>query len=287
MPQLSWGDIYVSSDNGIAGNVATPVLVDNNGGRDRGWWNSVLFFAGANAHGQNRFYIGNGPLRSYSPTSPLSDEIMVGNSGWGSNNDGGFLGFVFCGVNRRGKNCIYAVTQEDLLGLGAGNLRSYSDTGDADNLQKHTVVGNGGWDKMARVFGGRDSKGTGCIFAVNGENELLLYYDDGSPGNVGNPVTIGSNATAWSDWLLFAGTNSAGRPRIYGVSYAGALASWAPTEPVSDYVIVGEPGVITPLPKFQPGWRGFGTLFTGVNSAGQNVIYGMYGETHLEQSLHA
>jgi hypothetical protein len=46
--------------------------------------------------------------------------------------------------------------------------------------------------------------------------QLLSYGDDGNPGNVSAPVTVG-----FDDWLdfryLFAGRNLAGANRIYAV----------------------------------------------------------------------
>lgn len=72
---------------------------------------------------------------------------------------------------------------------------------------------------------------------------------------------------------------------------AGQLLSYSTTDPVSNEVIVCDPGVINdgqPSPDFdEPGWAGFGATFAGVNSAGQNCIFGMYGPTELQIMLSA
>ena len=60
-------------------------------------------------------------------------------------------------------------------------------------------------------------------FAAPGQ--LLSYGDTGTPGNVSDPVIVGFGG--WTDFqFLFAGKNSAGIDRIYGV-WARAL----PTSP--------------------------------------------------------
>jgi hypothetical protein len=51
---------------------------------------------------------------------------------------------------------------------------------------------------------------------VNQNGELLSYADDGTPGNVSDPVVVG-----FDDWLqfkfLFSGTNLSDENRIYAV----------------------------------------------------------------------
>jgi hypothetical protein len=64
----------------------------------------------------------------------------------------------------------------------------------------------------------QNALGQNRIYAVNQSQhgQLLSYGDDGNPGNVPAPVTVG-----FDDWLdfryLFAGRNLAGANRIYAV----------------------------------------------------------------------
>jgi hypothetical protein len=78
------------------------------------------------------------------------------------------------------------------------------------------TVGFGGWLPFKFLFAGRNAAGQDRIYAVNQNGELLSYGDDGTPGNVSNPVTVG-----FGGWLafkfLFAGRNLAGEGRIYAV----------------------------------------------------------------------
>ena len=279
---LTLGNMYSCSDNGKPGNILSTVLADNNGG-----WNTFSFlFAGKNALGQNRIYAVNegGQLLSYAPTNPLSGEVIVGADGWAFGQN---FGQVFAGVNLLGHNRIYAVTLAGSLYYDDGCLLSYSDDGKPGNVGHPVIVGVYGWDGMATVFAGKDSAGNGRIYAVNDHGNLLSYSDDGKQGNVGHPVVVGKGI--WMDMFtfLFAGANTAGQHRIYGVNRLGQLLSYAPTNPVSNEVIVGEEGVInggTLSPNGNPGWAGFVAsptnsglgLCVGVNSAGQDRIYGVY-----------
>jgi hypothetical protein len=273
--------MYSCADNGKPGNILSPVSADNNGG-----WNTFSFlFAGKNANGQNRIYAVNegSQLLSYAPTNPLSGEVIVGADGWAFGQN---FRAVFAGVNKLGENRIYAVTMR-LTYYDTSQLLSYSDDGTPGNVGDRVAVGAYGWESMSKVFAGKDSTGTGRIYAVNSHGNLLSYTDDGKLGNVGNPVVVGKGI--WMDMFvfLFAGANAAGQHRIYGVNKLGQLLSYAPTNPVSNEVIVGEPGVInggTRSPNGNPGWAGFVAsatnsglgLCVGVNSAGQNRIYGVY-----------
>jgi hypothetical protein len=277
--------MYSCSDNGKPGNILSPVPADNNGG-----WNTFSFlFAGKNKHGQNRIYAVNegGQLLSYAPTNPLSGEVIVGADGWGFGQN---FSAVFAGVNKLGENHIYAVTMPSDY-YNTGQLLSYSDDGTPGNVgNPHpVVVGADGWqrDNMATVFAGKDSAGNGRIYAVNHHGNLLSYVDDGKPGNVGGPVVVGKGIWVDMFMFLFAGANAAGQNRIYGVNKLGQLLSYAPTNPVSNEVIVGEPGVINsgmPSPNGNRGWSGLVAsatssglgLCVAVNSAGQNRIYGVY-----------
>ena len=85
MPSLTRGTIYYCSDDGTTGNISSFVLADNNGGKAGGWNGIYAVFAAANAAPivQNRIYIAEGgQLRSYAPTDPFSDEVIVGADGW-------------------------------------------------------------------------------------------------------------------------------------------------------------------------------------------------------------
>jgi hypothetical protein len=66
------------------------------------------------------------------------------------------------------------------------------------------------------LFSGTNLSGENRIYAVNQNGELLSYADDGTPGNVSDPVVVG-----FDDWLqfkfLFSGTNLSGENRIYAV----------------------------------------------------------------------
>ena len=283
MSNLTLGNMYSCSDNGEPGNILSLVLADNNGG-----WNTFSFlFAGKNALGQNRIYAVNegGQLLSYAPTNPLSGEVIVGADGWAFGQN---FSAVFAGVNSLGENRIYAVTMPFDY-YNTGQLLSYSDDGKPGNVGHPVVVGADGWqlDNIAKVLAGKDSAGNGRIYAVNHHGNLLSYVDDGKPGNVGHPVVVGKGI--WMDMFmfLFAGANAAGQNRIYGVSKLGQLLSYAPTNPVSKEVIVGEAVVInggTASPNGNRGWSNLVAnatnsglvLCVGVNSAGQNRIYGVY-----------
>jgi hypothetical protein len=280
MSNLAVGNIYSCSDNGEPNNVSSLVQADDNGG-----WNTFsFFFAGANALGQNRIYAANegGQLLSYSPTNPLSDEVIVGSDGWaiGQNYDS-----VFAGVNLLGENHIYAVTNPSLslFGGGGGDLLSFSDDGTPGNVGHPVTIGNGGWgfNNMRFVFAGKDSTGIARIYAVRWDNgDILAYVDDGNPSSVKDPVTVGTSIWGHDFGFLFAGANSAGQNRIYGVNVLGQLLSYSAADPVSDEVIIGEPAVINdgvPSPSGGTGWLGFRNFFAGVNSAGKNLIYGVYG----------
>jgi hypothetical protein len=282
MSNLTAGGMYSCSDNGKPGNVLSLVPADDKGG----WDDFGFLFAGANSAGQNRIYgvTKRGQLLSYAATDPLSKEVIVGSDGWASTRDGGNFATVFAGVNLLGENRIYAMTWDPpsldpFQGNSWGNLLSYSDDGTTGNVGHPVTVGAGGWDKIGHVFAGKDSKGLGCIYAVQWDGTLLLYHDDGNPGNVGYPVVVGKGIWQNDFDFLFAGANSAGQNRIYGVNILGQLLSYSATDPVSNAVIVSEPVVIndgTPDPSGNPGWKGFVFLFAGVNSAGQNRIYGVY-----------
>lgn len=283
MPNLTLGNMYSCSDNGKPGNVLTPVPADNNGG-----WNTFTFlFAGKNKLGQNRIYAANegGQLLSYAPTNPLSDEVIVGADGWAFGQN---FRAVFGGVNKLGESRIYAITMRFDY-YNDAQLLSYSDDGTPGNVGGPVVVGAYGWDpdNLPKVFAGKDSAGNDRIYAVNSHGNLLSYSDNGKTGNVGGPAVVGKGI--WMDMFLFlfAGTNAAGQHRIYGVNKLGQLLSYSATDPVSNEVIVGEPGVInggTRSPNGNPGWAGFLAsptnsglgLCVGVNSAGQNRIYGVY-----------
>jgi hypothetical protein len=108
-----------------------------------------------------------------------------------------------------------------------GQLLSYGDNGNPGNVSGPVIVGNGGWEVFKFIFAGRNSLGQDRIYAVvssavslNGvqyqPGQLLSYGDNGNPGNVSGPVVVSFGG--WTDFqFLFAGKNSAGIDRIYGV----------------------------------------------------------------------
>jgi negative regulator of replication initiation len=97
-----------------------------------------------------------------------------------------------------------------------------------------------------------------------GTGQLLSYGDDGTPGNVSDPVVVGFGG--WLEFeFLFAGQNVAGENRIYAVNQNGQLLSYGDAGTpgnVSDPVVVGFGG-----------WLEFGFLLAGENAAGENRIY--------------
>jgi hypothetical protein len=84
--------------------------------------------------------------------------------------------------------------------------------------RKFRIEGFGGWLQFKFLFAGQNALSENRIYAVNQSQngQLLSYGDDGGPGNVSAPVTVG-----FDDWLdfryLFAGRNIAGQNRIYAV----------------------------------------------------------------------
>ncbi len=100
---------------------------------------------------------------------------------------------------------------------------------------------------------------------------LLSFGDAGTPGNVSNPVVVGSRG--WLDfdggWLdftfLFAGRNVLREDRIYAVDQNGRLLS---------YGDAGTPGnVSNPMVVGFGGWLDFKFLFAGRNVLGEDRIY--------------
>ena len=78
------------------------------------------------------------------------------------------------------------------------------------------VVGFGGWLDFKFLFAGGNAAGENRIYAVDQNGQLLSYGDDGTPGNVSNPVVVGLGG--WLDFkFLFSGANLSGENRIYAV----------------------------------------------------------------------
>jgi hypothetical protein len=104
----------------------------------------------------------------------------------------------------------------------------------------------------------------GRIYAVDQNGQLLSYGDDGTPGNVSDPVVVGFDG--WLEFkFLFGGGNLAGENRIYAVNQNGQLLSYGDTGTpgnVSDPVVVGNDE-----------WLEFKFLFAGKNLFGENRIY--------------
>ena len=99
-----------------------------------------------------------------------------------------------------------------------GQLLAYTDNGTPGNVGPASVdVGGGGWDQFYPLFAGVNASGEPRIYAVNDKGQLLSYTDNGTPGNVGHPVTVGFGA--WGQFqYLFAGANTSGQNSIYAVT---------------------------------------------------------------------
>ena len=165
-----------------------------------------------------------GQLLSYGDAGTpgnVSDPVIVGVGGWE------VFKFLFACSNSVGQDRIYATNTQ-------GQLLSYGDSGTPGNVSDPVIVGSGGWEVFQFLFAGRNLAGQDRIYGVlssavtlNGvqyqKGQLLSYGDTGTPGNVSDPVVVGFGG--WTDFqFLFAGNNSAGQDRIYGV--------WAiPTSP--------------------------------------------------------
>ncbi|MBV9275103.1 MAG: serine hydrolase [Verrucomicrobia bacterium] len=226
------GQLLSYGDAGTPGNVSDPVIVGFGG-----WEVFKFLFAGSNSVGQDRIYATNkqGQLLSYGDSGTpgnVSDPVIVGSGGWE------VFQFLFAGRNLAGQDRIYGVLSSAVTLNGVqyqkGQLLSYGDTGTPGNVSDPVIVGFGGWEVFQFLFAGRNLAGQDRIYGVlssavtlNGvqyqKGQLLSYGDTGTPGNVSDPVIVGFGG--WTDFqFLFAGKNSAGQDRIYGV--------WAtPTSP--------------------------------------------------------
>jgi hypothetical protein len=182
--------------------------VDVGGG---GWDQFQFLFAGVNASGWPRIYAVNdeGQLLSYTDNGTpgnVSDPVVAGFGGWGQ------FQFLFAGRNALGEYHIYAVNEE-------GQLLSYTDNGTPGNVGPASVtVGGDGWGQFQFLFANWNAFGDPYrIYAVNEEGQLLSYTDNGTPGNVSDPVVVGFGA--WLEFkFLFAGSNTSGQDVIYAVT---------------------------------------------------------------------
>jgi hypothetical protein len=212
-PPFLAGELLSYADDGTPGNVSAPALVGFGG-----WSDFKFLFAGQNAAGASRIYAVNssGQLLSYADSGTygnVSDPVRVGFGGWSD------FKFLFAGQNAAGASRIYAVTADQ--NGQPGQLLSYGDDGTPGNVSDPVRVGFGGWSDFKFLFAGQNAAGASRIYAVtadqNGQpGQLLSYGDDGTPGNVSDPVTVGFDD--WLDFsLLFAGRNIPGQNRIYAV----------------------------------------------------------------------
>ena len=154
-----------------------------------------------------------------------------------------------------------------------GLLLAYTDNGTPGNVGPANVdVGFGGWLQFPFLFAGRNASGWSRIYAVNDEGQLLSYTDNGTPGNVSDPVVVGFGG--WGQFpFLFAGRNALGENRIYAVNHEGQLLSYTDNGTpgnVSDPVVVGASG-----------WLQFVLLFAGANARTANCIYAVNHEGQL------
>ena len=148
-----------------------------------------------------------------------------------------------------------------------GQLLSYGDDGTPGNVSDPVIVGNDDWLDFKFLFAGVNQPGENRIYAVNQvqNGQLLSYGDDGTPGNVSDPVIVGND-----DWLdfkfLFAGKNLSGENRIYAVKQ-GQLLSYGDD---------GTPGnVSAPVVVGFGDWLDLKLMFAGTNFSGENRIYGV------------
>jgi hypothetical protein len=106
--------------------------------------------------------------------------------------------------------------------------------------------------------------------------QLLSYGDNGTQGNVSNPVPVG--VSGWTDFkFVFAGRDLGREGRIYAVTPGGLLVSYGDTGiagNVLDQVIVG-PGE----------WADYTFVFGGRNSLGQDRIYAVQGGQLLSYAV--
>jgi hypothetical protein len=137
-----------------------------------------------------------------------------------------------------------------------GNLLQYRDanrdgTGDVGGGE---IVWRGGWNEFARVFDG----GSGMIYAITPDGDLLWYGDHGGTLDVAKGRVIGHGG--WNDFVtVFSG----GEGVIYAVTRDGDLLWYKDhrrdgTGDVSNGQVIGHGG-----------WNDFVTVFSG----GDGVIY--------------
>lgn len=148
-------------------------------------------------------------------------------------------------------------------GLYVGQLFSYVDDGNPNNVFGPAIVGLGGWNSDFKfVFAGANLNGQGRIYAVTQTGELLSYGDHGTLANVAGATTVGFDG--WSQFkFVFAGANKNGQNQIYAVNQAGLLASGDD----------GNAGNVSAKVISSENWSQFKFLFAGRNSAGQGRIY--------------
>jgi hypothetical protein len=172
----------------------------------------------------------------------------------------------------------FRIAVSPMMLVFAGNLLGrMDDTGDSvwDHLHfsihdrdlPHPNVTYGASVRPTPMNGVRleDGDSGTCVPSSNaGTGQLLSFGDNGTSGNVSNPVVVGFGG--WLDFeFLFSGTNARGENRIYAVDQDGQLLS---------YGDAGTPGnVSNPVVVGLAGWSDFQFLFAGRNLRGENRIY--------------
>ncbi len=102
--------------------------------------------------------------------------------------------------------------------------------------------------------------------------ELLSYGDNGTPGNVSNPVGVGFGG--WRDFrYLFGGQDLSGQSRVYAVNAQGQLLSYGDSGGIGN--------VSAPVTVGFGGWLQFKFLFGGRNAAAQGRIYAVNSQGQL------
>ena len=130
--------------------------------------------------------------------------MIVGFGGWLD------FKFLFAGANSPAKTASMRSNQ-------SGQLLSYGDDGTPGNVSDPADrrLRRTGWTSSF-LFAGTNLSGENRIYTVNQSGQLLSYGDDGTPGNVSDPLIVG-----FGGWLnfkfLFAGENVSGANRIYAV----------------------------------------------------------------------
>jgi hypothetical protein len=164
-------------------------------------------------------------------------------------------------------NCNPSFNLFELFDQNGGYIRGTADTTSASDFAffiNSIVRSDVALDSNFCVAQGGNVQ-SACIYPPPFQTgQLLSYGDDGTVGNVSDPVVVGLGG--WLQFkFLFSGTNLSGENRIYAVNQNGQLLSYADAGTfgnVSDPVMVGFGG-----------WSDFKYLFSNTNLSGERPIY--------------